>query len=88
MLFTEIAQTWVVQRDSVNMAIIHSYSTDRDLDMGLDPEPNRPKGIRSNPKRKKRKKKKSTSNRTTNKPKGKKKNLASWLRKTIEGGIL
>ena len=26
-LFTEIAQTWVVQRDSVNMAIIHSYST-------------------------------------------------------------
>ena len=27
MLFIEIAQTWVVQRDSVNMAIIHSYST-------------------------------------------------------------
>ena len=27
MLFTEIAQTWVVQRDYVNMAIIHSYST-------------------------------------------------------------
>ena len=27
MLFTEIAQTWVVQRDSVNTAIIHSYST-------------------------------------------------------------
>ena len=27
MLFTEIAQTWVVQKDSVNTAIIHSYST-------------------------------------------------------------
>ena len=27
MLFTEIAQTWDVQRDSVNTAIIHSYST-------------------------------------------------------------
>ena len=27
MLFTEIAQTWVVQRDSVNMAIILLYST-------------------------------------------------------------
>ena len=27
MLFTEIAQTWVVQMDSVNTAIIHSYST-------------------------------------------------------------
>ena len=27
MLFTQIAQTWVVQRDSVNTAIIHSYST-------------------------------------------------------------
>ena len=27
MLFTEIVQTWVVQRDSVNTAIIHSYST-------------------------------------------------------------
>ena len=27
MLFTEIAQTWAVQRDSVNTAIIHSYST-------------------------------------------------------------
>ena len=27
MLFTEIAQTWVAQRDSVNTAIIHSYST-------------------------------------------------------------
>ena len=27
MLFTEIAETWVVQRDSVNTAIIHSYST-------------------------------------------------------------
>ena len=26
-LFTEIAQTWAVQRDSVNTAIIHSYST-------------------------------------------------------------
>ena len=28
MLFTEIAQTWVAQRDSVNTAIIHSYSID------------------------------------------------------------
>ena len=27
MLFKEIAQTWAVQRDSVNTAIIHSYST-------------------------------------------------------------
>ena len=27
MLFTEIARTWAVQRDSVNTAIIHSYST-------------------------------------------------------------
>ena len=27
MLFTEMAQTWAVQRDSVNTAIIHSYST-------------------------------------------------------------
>ena len=27
MLFIEIAQTWAVQRDSVNTAIIHSYST-------------------------------------------------------------
>ena len=27
MLFTEIAQTWVVQRDSVNTSTIHSYST-------------------------------------------------------------
>ena len=27
MLFTEIAKTWVVQRDSVNTAIINSYST-------------------------------------------------------------
>ena len=26
-LFTEIAQTWTVQRDNVNTAIIHSYST-------------------------------------------------------------
>ena len=26
-LFTEIAQTWAFQRDSVNTAIIHSYST-------------------------------------------------------------
>ena len=26
MLFTEIAQTWTIQRDSVNTAIIHSYS--------------------------------------------------------------
>ena len=26
-LFTEIAQRWVVQRDNVNTAIIHSYST-------------------------------------------------------------
>mgnify|MGYP006889265512 CR=1 FL=1 len=27
MLFIEIARTWVVQRDSVNTAVIHSYST-------------------------------------------------------------
>ena len=27
MLFTEIAQTWAVQMNSVNTAIIHSYST-------------------------------------------------------------
>ena len=27
MLFIELAQTWAVQRDSVNTAIIHSYST-------------------------------------------------------------
>ena len=27
MLFTEIARTWVIQRDSVNTAIIPSYST-------------------------------------------------------------
>ena len=27
MLFTKIARTWAVQRDSVNTAIIHSYST-------------------------------------------------------------
>ena len=27
MLFTEIAQTWVVQRDSVNTVIMHSYLT-------------------------------------------------------------
>ena len=27
MLFTEIARTWAVQRDNVNTAIIHSYST-------------------------------------------------------------
>ena len=27
MLFTEIARTWAVQRDSVNTVIIHSYST-------------------------------------------------------------
>ena len=27
MLFTEVAQTWVVQRDTVNMVIIHTYST-------------------------------------------------------------
>ena len=26
MLFTKIAQTWVVQRDNVNTAIMHSYS--------------------------------------------------------------
>ena len=31
MLFTEIAQTWVVQRDSVNTVIIHSYSTEGSL---------------------------------------------------------
>ena len=27
MLFIEITRTWVVQRDNVNTAIIHSYST-------------------------------------------------------------
>ena len=27
MLFTEIARTWAVQRDSVNTTIIRSYST-------------------------------------------------------------
>ena len=27
MLFTEMARTWVVQGDSVNMSIIHLYST-------------------------------------------------------------
>ena len=27
MLFTQMAQTWVVQRDSVNTSIIHLYST-------------------------------------------------------------
>ena len=27
MLFTQMAQTWAVQRHSVNTAIIHSYST-------------------------------------------------------------
>ena len=29
MLFTKIAQTWAIQRDSVNTAIIQSYSTHR-----------------------------------------------------------
>ena len=30
-LFTEIAQTWVVQKDSVNTSIIHSYSTESSI---------------------------------------------------------
>ena len=32
MLFTQMAQTWAVQRDSVNTTIIHSYSTRRTCD--------------------------------------------------------
>ena len=29
MLFTQMARTWAVKEDSVNMTIIHWYSTDR-----------------------------------------------------------